>query len=63
MLPNSNLQSSLHSKKPVQEDFFLIQQFITRSARAGRGSYFVTTYRQTESTLKQEKEKEKEKKR
>jgi len=43
--------------------FFLIQQFITRSVRADRGSYFITMYRQTESTLKQKKEKEKEKKR
>jgi len=30
--------------------FFLNQQFITRGARADRGSYFVTTYIQTEAT-------------
>jgi len=30
--------------------------------RADHSSYFITTYRETESTLKQKKEKEKEKK-
>jgi len=27
----------------MRKTFFLIQQFITRGARAARGSYFVTT--------------------
>ena len=38
------------------------QQFITRSARADRGSYFVTTYRENETTWRLEKGKEKERK-
>jgi len=43
---------------------FLFQQFITRSARADRGSYIITTYRQTEVTYGGEIErKRKEKKR
>ena len=30
--------------------FFLIQQFITQSVVADHGSYFVTTYMETETT-------------
>ena len=30
--------------------FFLYQQFITRGAKADRGSYFVTTYMKTQTT-------------
>ena len=37
--------------------FFLNQQFITRGARADRGSYSVTTYIQTEATWKRKKKK------
>jgi len=43
----------------IKMSFFFLQQFITQSVRADHGSYFITTYRQTESTLKQKKEKEK----
>jgi len=43
--------------------YIFLQKFITWSIRADYGSYFITTYRQTKSTLKQKKEKEKEKKR
>jgi len=32
--------------------YFKNQQFITWGARADHGSYFITMYRQTESTLK-----------
>ena len=37
--------------------FFLNRQFITRSARADRGSYFVTMYRADRTTWRVEKEK------
>ena len=37
--------------------FFLNRQFITRSARADRGSYFVTMYRVDRTTWRVEKEK------
>ena len=40
----------LHLKKGNNSHFFLNQQFITRGARAGRGSYFVTTYIKTHVT-------------
>jgi len=43
--------------------FFLNQQFITRSMRADRGSYFVTMYIQKETTWKRKgREERKEKK-
>ena len=35
--------------------FFLNQQFITWSIRADHGSYFITTYIQTEATWKNKK--------
>ena len=42
--------------------FFLIQQFITRSARADRGSYNVTTYMTTNTTWERRKKEEKKEK-
>ena len=38
--------------------FFLIQQFITRSARADRGSYFITMYKRDRLTWSRKIEKE-----
>ena len=35
------------TKVKMTSFFFLNQQFITRSTRADRGSYFVTTYKTT----------------
>ena len=43
--------------------FFLNQQFITRDAKAGRGSYFITTLSRTkeEKNEKEKREKKREK--
>jgi len=43
------------------EVFFLNQQFITQSARADHGSYFVTMYIKTKTTWRNKKRKRKEK--
>jgi len=40
---------------------FFIQQFIAQSARAGRGSYFVTTLDKTKMTKEKERKKERKK--
>ena len=42
--------------------FFLIRQFITRSARADHGSYIITTYKQTEAAYGGERKRKERKK-
>ena len=42
--------------------FFLIQQFITWSMKADHGSYFVTVYKQTQTTWNRKKKKKRKRK-